>query len=99
MTEPIVKFPQQITNISSEKQVILLTILAHRVNEDGEIVPLTKSQINAALANAEASLEVLDGTEVLGTSTAILLPDVDLEEGETMTLTVDTAIVKNGTTE
>ena len=60
-----------------------------------EVKPLTPSQATAALGNAKATLETIDGTEVLGTSTAILLPAVELQEGETLTLNVDATIVKN----
>lgn len=94
MTEIVKEFPVQITEIDNEKNVILLVIAAHRVNEQGETVPLTASQKEAARNAAQAALEITEGTEVLGNSTALLLPDVELDEGETLTLNVNTTVVK-----
>ena len=94
MSEIVSQIPTQVTGISDEKQAIVLVLLAKREVE-GEVKPLTPSQATAALGNAKATLETIDGTEVLGTSTAILLPAVELQEGETLTLNVDAAIVKN----
>lgn len=92
--EIITKLPTQVTGINGEKQAIVLVLAAHRTNEQGETVALTPSQASAALSNAKATLEITEGTEVLGTSTAVLLPNVELNEGETLTLTVDATIVK-----
>ena len=94
MSEIISQFPTQVTGISDEKQAIVLVLLAKR-EVNGEVKPLTPSQATAALGNAKATLETIDGTEVLGTSTAILLPAVELQNGETLTLNVDATIVKN----
>ena len=94
MTEIFKEFPVQITEIDNEKNVILLVIAAHRVNEQGETVPLTASQKEAARNAAQAALEITEGTEVLGNSTALLLPDVELNEGETLTLNINTTVVK-----
>lgn len=88
------EYPTQITNINGEKQAIVLILLAHRVNENGEFVTLTASQKEAARNAAQAALEITEGTEVLGTSTALLLPNVELAEGETLTLNIDTTVVK-----
>ena len=94
MTETIQSYPTQITGINDEKQAIVLVLLAHRVNENGESVTLTASQKEAARNAAQAALEITEGTEVLGTSTALLLPNVELAEGETLTLNIDTTVVK-----
>lgn len=95
MSEPIVEYPQQITGISDEKQLVLIVIAAKRIDGAGNVLPLTPSQAGAALANAKASLEIISGTEVLGTSSSVLLPNVELAQGETMTLSVDAAVVVN----
>lgn len=92
--EIITTLPTQVTGINGEKQAIVLVLAAHRTNDQGETVALTPSQANAALANAKATLEITEGTEVLGTSTAVLLPNVELAENESLTLTVDASIVK-----
>lgn len=97
MAEVIATLPRQITGIDKEKQVIILIMAAHREDADGNPVQLAKSQANAALANAKATLEITEGTEVLGTSTGLLLPDVELNDGETLTLTIDAQIVKSET--
>ena len=94
MTETIQSYPTQITGINDEKQAIVLVLLAHRINENGESVTLTASQKEAARNAAQAALEITEGTEVLGTSTALLLPNVELAEGETLTLNIDTTVVK-----
>ena len=98
MAETIQTFPEQVTGISGEKQAIILVLLAHREDADGNAVPLTASQKEAARNAAQAALEITPGTEVFGTSTALLLPNVELQEGETLTLTLDAAIVKNDAT-
>lgn len=95
MSEIIETLPTQIAGIDNEKQVIILVIGAHRVNANGETVKLTASQASAALANAKASLEIVDGTEVVGTSTALILPDVELQDGESLTLKIDTQVIKS----
>lgn len=95
MTETIETFPEQITGINGEKQAIVLVLLAHRTNAQGETVALTSSQKEAARNAAQAALEITDGTEVLGTSTALLLPNIELTDGETLTLNISTSIVKS----
>lgn len=95
MAETIQTFPEQVTGISGEKQAIVLVLLAHRTDGDGNAVPLTASQKEAARNAAQAALEITPGTEVFGTSTALLLPNVELAEGETLTLTIDAAVIKN----
>lgn len=95
MAETIQTFPEQVTGISGEKQAIILVLLAHREDADGNVVALTASQKEAARNAAQSALEITPGTEVFGTSTALLLPNVELQEGETLTLTLDAAIVKN----
>ena len=95
MAETIQTFPEQVTGISGEKQAIVLVLLAHRTDGDGNPVALTASQKEAARNAAQAALEITPGTEVFGTSTALLLPNVELAEGETLTLTIDAAVIKN----
>lgn len=95
MTETVHEYSTQITKISNERQAIVIILLAHREDSDGNIVQLTASQKEAARNAAQAALEITEGTEVLGTSTALLLPNVELAEGETLTLNVDTTIVKS----
>lgn len=95
MAETIQTFPEQVTGISGEKQAIVLVLLAHRTDGDGNAVALTASQKEAARNAAQSALEITPGTEVFGTSTALLLPTVELAEGETLTLTIDAAVVKN----
>lgn len=93
--ETIQTFPEQVTGISGEKQAIVLVLLAHRTDGDGNAVALTASQKEAARNAAQSALEITPGTEVFGTSTALLLPNVELAEGETLTLTIDAAVIKN----
>ena len=95
MAETIQTFPEQVTGISGEKQAIVLVLLAHRTDGDGNAVALTASQKEAARNAAQSALEITPGTEVFGTSTALLLPNVELQEGETLTLTIDAAVIKN----
>lgn len=95
MAELIQTFPEQVTGISDEKQAIVLVLLAHRTDGDGNAVALTASQKEAARNAAQSALEITPGTEVFGTSTALLLPNVELAEGETLTLTIDAAVIKN----
>lgn len=95
MAETIQTYPSQITGISGERQAVVLVLLAHREDADGNIQPLTASQKEAARNAAQAALEITPGTEVLGTSTALLLPEVELAECETLTLTIDASVVKN----
>lgn len=99
MTETITTFPSQVTGINDERQAIVIVLLAHREDANGNIVQLTASQKEAARNAAQSALEITDGTEVLGTSTALLLPTVELAENETLTLTIDASVVKGGTTE
>ena len=99
MTETITTFPSQVTGINDERQAIVIVLLAHREDANGNIVQLTASQKEAARNAAQSALEITDGTEVLGTSTALLLPSVELAENETLTLTIDASVVKGGTTE
>ena len=94
MTETIQSYPTQITGINDERQAIVLVLLAHRIDENGNSVTLTASQKEAARNAAQAALEITEGTEVLGTSTALLLPNVEIAEGETLTLNIDTTVVK-----
>ena len=94
MTETVHEYPTQITGINGEKQAIVIVLLAHREDSNGNIVQLTASQKEAARNAAQAALEITEGTEVLGTSTALLLPNIELAEGETLTLNVDTTVVK-----
>ena len=94
MTETIHEYPTQITGIGAEKQAIVIVLLAHREDSEGNLVPLAASQKEAARNAAQAALEITEGTEVLGTSTALLLPNVELQDGETLTLNVDTTVVK-----
>lgn len=94
MTETVHEYPTQITGIGAEKQAIVIVLLAHREDSEGNLVPLAASQKEAARNAAQAALEITEGTEVLGTSTALLLPNVELQEGETLTLNVDTTVVK-----
>ena len=93
--ETIQTFPEQVTGISGEKQAIILVLLAHREDADGNAVALTASQKEAARNAAQSALEITPGTEVFGTSTALLLPNVELAEGETLTLTIDASVIKN----
>lgn len=99
MTETITTFPSQVTGINDERQAIVIVLLAHREDANGNIVQLTASQKEAARNAAQSALEITDGTEVLGTSTALLLPTVELAENETLTLTIDASVVKGGITE
>ena len=99
MAETITTFPSQVTGINDERQAIVIVLLAHREDANGNIVQLTASQKEAARNAAQSALEITDGTEVLGTSTALLLPTVELAENETLTLTIDASVVKGGTTE
>lgn len=94
MTETIHEYPTQITGIGAEKQAIVIVLLAHREDSNGNIVQLTASQKEAARNAAQAALEITEGTEVFGTSTALLLPNIELAEGETLTLNIDTTVVK-----
>lgn len=94
MTKTIHEYPTQIIGIGAEKQAIVIVLLAHREDSNGNLVPLAASQKEAARNAAQAALEITEGTEVLGTSTALLLPNVELQEGETLTLNVDTTVVK-----
>lgn len=94
MTETIHEYPTQITGIGAEKQAIVIVLLAHREDSEGNLVPLAASQKEAARNAAQAALEITEGTEVLGTSTALLLPNVELQDGETLTLNVETTVVK-----
>lgn len=94
MTEIITQYPEQITEIDNERQAIVLVILAHRTNSQGETVALTASQKEAARNAAQAALEITEGTEVLGASTALLLPSVELAENESLTLNINTTVVK-----
>ena len=94
MTETVHEYPTQITGIGAEKQAIVIVLLAHREDSEGNLVPLAASQKEAARNAAQAALEITEGTEVLGTSTALLLPNVELQDGETLTLNVDTTVVK-----
>lgn len=94
MTETVHEYPTQITGIGAERQAIVIVLLAHREDSNGNLVPLAASQKEAARNAAQAALEITEGTEVLGTSTALLLPNVELQEGETLTLNVDTTVVK-----
>lgn len=95
MTETVHEYPTQVTGIGGEKQAIVIILLAHREDSNGNIVQLTASQKEAARNAAQAALEITEGTEVLGTSTALLLPNVELAEGETLTLNVETTVVKS----
>lgn len=95
MSETVATFPSQIAGINGEKQAVILVLLAHREDENGRILELTASQKEAARNAAQAALEITPGTEVLGTSTALLLPNVELEEGETLTLTLDASVVRS----
>lgn len=94
MAETIQTYPSQITGISGERQAVVLVLLAHREDADGNIQPLTASQKEAARNAAQAALEITPGTEVLGTSTALLLPEVELAEGETLALNVLATLTK-----
>lgn len=94
MNEVLSTFPTTISGIDAEKNVVVLLIAAHRVDSAGRTVPLTSSQASAALANAKSTLETIQGTEVLGSSTSILLPNYTLAEGESLTLKVDAEVVK-----
>lgn len=96
MGETVSTYPAQVTGIDGEKQAIVIVLLAHRENERGESVTLTASQKEAARNAAQAALEITDGTEVLGTSTALLLPnDIELAEDESLTLVIDASVVKS----
>ena len=95
MSETVATFPSQIAGINGERQAVVLVLLAHREDENGRILELTASQKEAARNAAQAALEITPGTEVLGTSTALLLPNVELEEGETLTLTLDASVVRS----
>ena len=95
MSETVATFPSQIAGINGERQAVILVLLAHREDENGRILELTASQKEAARNAAQAALEITPGTEVLGTSTALLLPNVQLEEGETLTLTLDASVVRS----
>ena len=95
MAETVATFPSQIAGINGERQAVVLVLLAHREDENGRILELTASQKEAARNAAQAALEITPGTEVLGTSTALLLPNVQLEEGETLTLTLDASVVRS----
>ena len=95
MAETIATFPAQIAGIDQQRQAVVIILLAHREDQDGTILPLAVSQKEAARNAAQAALEITPGTEVLGTSTALLLPNVELAEGETLTLTIDAAVIKN----
>ena len=95
MAETIETYPAQVTGIDGERQAIVLVLLAHREDEAGNIVALTASQKEAARNAAQAALEITPGTEVLGTSTALLLPNVELADGESLTLNISAEVVKN----
>lgn len=95
MAETIETYPAQVTGIDGERQAIVLVLLAHREDADGNIVALTASQKEAARNAAQSALEITPGTEVLGTSTALLLPNVELADGESLTLNISAEVVKN----
>ena len=94
MAETIATFPAQIAGIDQQRQAVVIILLAHREDQDGTILPLAVSQKEAARNAAQAALEITPGTEVLGTSTALLLPHVELAEGESLSLSIDAAVVK-----
>lgn len=96
MTETVETFADQINGIDRDKQAIVLVLLARREDRaTGEAVALTASQKEAARNAAQAALELTAGTVVNGTSSAILLPNVELGDGETVSLNISASVVKS----
>lgn len=94
MQTTVQTFPEQIAHIENEQDVVFIALVASRYNDDGERVPLTPSQKECARNAAQAALELTPGTEVLGNSTALLLPNVRLQDGESLTLKINASVVK-----
>lgn len=94
MNETVVNLPTQIHGVESETQVVILVLPVHRDGDDGP-AHITAGQIDAALGNARATLEMIEGTDVAGTATALVVPQVALAAGESLTLSIEAALVKS----
>ncbi len=84
--ETVKTFNELITPVQNQKNALVLVLAASR-ETDGVRVPITDAQKDAAMNAAKAVLQCV-GADTEAQSCAMLFPDVELQEGEKLTLRV-----------
>lgn len=84
-----------VSSVDAQQDVVVLVLTASR-EVDGERVPIVSAQKDAAMNAAKSVLQCLDAN-VGAFSTALLVPAVELAEGETLGAKVDVKLVKSTT--
>ncbi len=81
-----------VSSVGAQQDVVVLVLTASREVE-GERVPIVGAQKDAAMDAAKSVLQCL-GADVGAFSTALLVPAVELAEGETLALNVDVKLIR-----
>lgn len=82
-----------ITSIEGNQDVVVIVLTATR-DLNGQSASIVGAQKDAAMNAAKSVLQVL-GIEVGALSTSLVVPAVELAEGETLGAKVDIQLVKN----
>jgi hypothetical protein len=93
MAKTVKKYNSIISSVDSQQDVVVLVLTASREVE-GERVPIVASQKDAAMHAAKSVLQCL-GADVGAFSSSLVVPAVELAEGETLGAKVDIRLVKN----
>lgn len=93
MEQTIALQNEVITGIESQRDVIVLVLAASRIDENGERLPITDGQKETAMNAAKSVLQCV-GADVTVNSSALLFPAVELQDGETLKLSVLTTLTK-----
>lgn len=93
MEQKIALQNEVITGIEEQKDVIVLVLAASRIDENGERLPIIDGQKETAMNAAKSVLQCV-GADVAENSTALLIPAVELQDGETLKLSVLTTLTK-----
>ena len=81
-----------VSSVDAQQDVVVLVLTASREVE-GERVPIVASQKDAAMNAAKSVLQCL-GADVGAFSSSLVVPAVELAEGETLALNVDVKLIR-----
>ena len=81
-----------VSSVDAQQDVVVLVLTASREVE-GERVPIVGAQKDAAMDAAKSVLQCL-GADVGAFSSSLVVPAVELAEGETLALNVDVKLIR-----
>ena len=95
MSTTVQSYPALISDVEAKKNAIVLILLASRTDENENIVSITDAQMESAMYAAKSVLQCV-GADVAASASSLNIPAVELNDGETLSLQINTELVKQG---